>query len=125
MRRLFFFIVCLFVSSAWADSAILATPNMRVLVTTKIPRTVHLDVEEMSANTTFIISWRDEDHVWPQKGKLILGPGNYDRWSGHTFYRPWSYYRLCECCNETIIKRATAVQVTADNITTEWLEIFQ
>jgi hypothetical protein len=125
MRLFFTIIICLWASLAWTESVVLTTPNATAQVTTKIPRVVHLDIERIEAETTFVITWRDEDCIWPQKGILVLGPDKFDRWSGHTFYRPWSYYRVCECCNETIIKRATAVKVEADNVTTKWLEVLQ
>jgi hypothetical protein len=125
MRLLLAIAICLCTSLVWADSVTLITPNATVQVTTKIPRVVHLDIERIDADTTFIITWRDETHIWPQQGLLTLGPDKFDRWNGHTFYRPWSYYRACECCDETIIRRATAVKVEADNVTTEWLGVLQ
>ena len=125
MRLFLVIVTCLWASLAWTESATLTVSNAIVQVTTEIPRAVHLDIERIDAETTFVITWRDEEHIWPQQGKLVLGPDNYDKWSGHTIYRPWSYYRLCECCNETIIKRATAVKVEADSVTTKWLEVLQ
>jgi hypothetical protein len=74
MRLLFTIIICLWASLAWTESVVLTTPNATAQVTTKIPRVVHLDVERIEAETTFIITWRDEDCIWPQKGILILGP---------------------------------------------------
>ncbi len=109
----------------WAEPVSLVSSNARVLVTIKTPQSVHLGIEEISANTTIVITWRDEDHVWPQRGKLLLRPSCYDANAGHTFYRSWSYYRLCECCNETITRAPARVKVDADNVTTGWLELLK
>lgn len=120
--QLLTFLLCLTATCCWAESERLLSPHSCALVTTSIPRTVHLDVEWIDEEVTYVISWKDDLCIWPQQGLLRLSSGNFDLWNGHTIYRPWSYYRVGE---ETVLKRATHVRVEAGNATTEWMEVAQ